>query len=119
MPLKEPADRTNMLCTMMKGCALSLFEYHLSKRCGCGDIETTDHELFELVIRDLGLDYISRCAIRVQKYFMSSCLFLGPNIMVQQFVETLNELNRCLLVFPEECPTPLTQEEIDQAKPPN
>jgi hypothetical protein len=48
---------------------------------------------------------------------------MGPNTMVQQFVERLNELNRYLLFFPEECPTPLTQDEIneilDQAKPPN
>jgi hypothetical protein len=29
MPLKEPSDRTKMLCMMLKGCALSLFEYHL------------------------------------------------------------------------------------------
>jgi hypothetical protein len=38
-------------------------------------------------------------------------------------VERLNELNRYLLFFPEEYPTPLTQDEIieilDQAKPPN
>jgi hypothetical protein len=32
MPLKEPSDRTKMLRTMLKGSALSLFEYHLSKR---------------------------------------------------------------------------------------
>jgi hypothetical protein len=48
---------------------------------------------------------------------------MGPNITVQQFVERLNELNRYLLFFSEECPTPLTQDEIieilDQAKPPN
>jgi hypothetical protein len=67
MPLKEPSDRTKMLCTMLKGRNLSLFEYHLFKRCGGKDIETTDQELLELVIRDLGLDFISRRAIRVQK----------------------------------------------------
>ena len=123
MPLKEPSDRTKMLRTILKGRALSLFEYHLSKRCGGEDIETSDQELLELVIRDLGLDFISRRAIRVQKYYMRRCLFMGPNITVQQFVERLNELNRYLLFFPEECPTPLTQDEIieilDQAKPPN
>jgi hypothetical protein len=74
MPLKEPSDRTKMLRTMLKGRALSLFEYHLSKRCGGEDIETTDQELLELVIRDLGLDYISRRAIRVQKYYMRRSL---------------------------------------------
>jgi hypothetical protein len=60
MPLKESSDRTKMLCTMMKGRALSLFEYHHYKRCGGEDIETMDQELLELVISDLGLDYISR-----------------------------------------------------------
>ena len=82
-----------------------------------------DHELLELVIRDLGLDYISRRAIRVQKYYMRRFLFMGPTTTVQQFVERLNKLNRYLLFFPEEYPTPLTQDEIieifDQAKPPN
>jgi hypothetical protein len=42
MPLKEPSDRTKMLRTILKERALSLFEYHLSKRCGGEDIETTD-----------------------------------------------------------------------------
>jgi hypothetical protein len=54
MRFKEPSDRTKMLHTMLKGRALSLFEYHLSKRCG--DIETMDQELLELVIRAVGLD---------------------------------------------------------------
>ena len=46
-----------------------------------------------------------------------------PNTTVQQFIEKLIELNCYLLFFPEECPIPLTQDEIieilDQAKPPN
>ena len=62
-------------------------------------MEVTDHELLELVLRDLGLDYISRRDIWVQKYYMRRCLFMGPNTTVQQFVERLNERNRCLL-FP-------------------
>jgi hypothetical protein len=40
MPLKEPSDKTKMLHTMLKGRALLLFEYNLSKRCGGEDIET-------------------------------------------------------------------------------
>jgi hypothetical protein len=94
MPLKEPSDRTTMLCTILKGRALYLFYYHLSKRCIGEDIETTDQELLELVIRGVGLDYISRRAIRLQKHYMRRCLFMGPNTTVQQFVERLNELNR-------------------------
>jgi hypothetical protein len=33
MPLKEPLDQTKVLCTMLKGQALSFFECHLSKCC--------------------------------------------------------------------------------------
>jgi hypothetical protein len=48
---------------------------------------------------------------------------MRPNTTVQQFVERGNELDRYLLFFPEECPTPLTQDEIieilDRAKPPS
>jgi hypothetical protein len=65
--------------------------------------------MLELVIIKVGLDYISRLTIRVQKY---RCHFMGPYTTVQQFVERLNE-----------CPTALTHDEIidilDQAKPPN
>jgi hypothetical protein len=45
---------------------------------------------------------------------------MGLNTSVQQFVETLNELIRYLLYFPEENPKQLDQDEIieilDQAK---
>ena len=75
-------------------------------------MEVAGHELLELVIRVVGLDYISRRVIRVQKYYMRRCLFMGPNTTVQQFVERLNKLNCYLLFFPEEFPTPLTQDEI-------
>jgi hypothetical protein len=47
---------------------------------------------------------------------------MGFNTFVQQFVETLNDLNRYLLYFPEENPKQLDQDEIidilDQAKAP-
>jgi hypothetical protein len=39
---------------------------------------------------------------------------MGPTMSVQQFVESLNELNRNLLYFTEECPTPLVRDEIIQ-----
>jgi hypothetical protein len=45
---------------------------------------------------------------------------MGLNTSVQQFVESLNDLNRYLLYFPEENPNQLDQDEIieilDQAK---
>jgi hypothetical protein len=37
--------KEKMLRTIFKGRALFLFEYHLSKRCGCEDIETIGQEL--------------------------------------------------------------------------
>jgi hypothetical protein len=65
MSLKVTSERTKMIRTLLKGRALAQFDYHLSKQV------TPDHEMLELVIRDLGLDYISRRAIRMQKYYMS------------------------------------------------
>jgi hypothetical protein len=65
MPLKETSERTKMLCTLLKGRALAQFDYHLGKRLCAEDIVLLDHELLELVIRDLGLGYISRREIRV------------------------------------------------------
>jgi hypothetical protein len=61
---------------------------------------------------DVGLEYISKGAIQVQQYYMRRGLFLGQNISMHMFVERLNELNRYLLYFPEEHPTPLDQDEI-------
>ena len=122
MPLKEPADKTKMFRTLLKGQALSYFEHHLRKRLDAEDAELPDNDLLELVIRDIGLEYIPRRAIRVQKYYMRRGLFMGPSTSVQQFVERLNDLNRYLLYFPEETPKQLDQDEIieilDQAKAP-
>jgi hypothetical protein len=91
---------------------LAQFDYHLNKQVHAEDIGLPDHELLELVIRDLVLDYISRHAIRVQKYYMRRCLFMGPTTTVQQLVERLNDLNKYLLYFPEEHTSQLKQDEI-------
>jgi hypothetical protein len=37
MPLKEPADKTNMIQTLLKGQALSYFEHHLMRRLEAED----------------------------------------------------------------------------------
>jgi hypothetical protein len=70
----------------------------------------------------VGLAYIPKSAIRVQKYYMKRGLFLGHIMTVQTFAERLNELNRCLLYFPEENPKQFDQDEIidilDQATAP-
>jgi hypothetical protein len=60
MPLKETSERTKLIRTLLKGRTLVQFDYHLSKRVFAEGIELPDHELFELVMRGLGLDYISR-----------------------------------------------------------
>jgi hypothetical protein len=53
MPLKETAEQTKIIRTVLKGRALALFGYHLSKRGFIEDIGLPDSELLELVIRDL------------------------------------------------------------------
>jgi hypothetical protein len=122
MDLSEPADKSKMVRTLLKGQALSHFEHHLRKRLEAEDSELPDNDLLELVLMDVGLEYIPKAAIRVQKYYMRRGLFLGQNVSVQNFVERLNELNRYLLFFLEENPKQLDQDEIieilDQAKSP-
>jgi hypothetical protein len=48
MPLKEPADKTRMFWTLLKGQALSYFENHLMRR-----LESEDSELVELVLGEM------------------------------------------------------------------
>jgi hypothetical protein len=70
MPMKEPVDKTRMFRTLLKGQALSYFEHHLMRRLEAVDSDVPDNELIELVLRDLGLEYIHKRAIRAQKYYM-------------------------------------------------
>jgi hypothetical protein len=70
MPMKEPADKTRMFRTLLKVQALSYFEHHLMRRLEAEDSDVPDNELIELVLRDVGLEYIPNCAIRLQKYYM-------------------------------------------------
>jgi hypothetical protein len=111
-----------MFRTLLKGQALSYFDHHLRRRLGAEDSDVPDNELIELVLRDVGLEYIPKRAIPAQKYYMkqSRGLYMGLNTSVQQFVERLNDLNRYLLYFPVENPKQLDQDEIieilDQAK---
>jgi hypothetical protein len=94
MPMKEPADKTRMFRTLLKGQALSYFEYHLMRRLEAEDSDVPDNELIELVLRDIGLEYIPKHAIRVQRHYMRRglymrqprCLIMGLNTSVQQFV---------------------------------
>jgi hypothetical protein len=122
MPMKVPADKTRMLRTLLKGQALSYFVHHLMRRLEAEDSDVPDNELIELVLRDLGLEYIPKRAIRVQKYYMRRGLYMALNTSEQQFIERLNDLNRYLFYVPEENPKQLDQDEIieilDQAEAP-
>jgi hypothetical protein len=70
MPMKEPADKTKMFRTLLKGQALSYFEHCLRRRLEAEDSDVPDSELIELVLRDVGLEYIPKHAIRMKKYDM-------------------------------------------------
>jgi hypothetical protein len=70
MSMKEPADKNRVFWTLLKGQAFSYFEHHLMRRLEAEDLEVPDNELIELVLRDEGLEYIPKRAIRMQKYYM-------------------------------------------------
>jgi hypothetical protein len=99
MPMKEPADKTRMFWNLLKVQALSYFEHHLMRRLEAEDSDVPDNELIELVLRDVGLEYIPKRTICVQKYNMRRGLYMSLNTSVKQFVERLNDLNRYLFVF--------------------
>jgi hypothetical protein len=92
----------------------------LRKRVEAEDSDVPDNELIEPVLRDIGLEYIPKHAICVQKYHIRWSLCMGLNTSVQQFVERLNELKCYLLYFLEENHKQLDQDEIveilDQVK---
>jgi hypothetical protein len=67
MPLKEPPDKTKMIRTLLKGQALSYLDHHLRRILNAEDAELPENDLLELVIRDIGLEYIPRRTIHVQK----------------------------------------------------
>jgi type III secretory pathway component EscT len=76
------------------------------RRLEAEDLVLLENKLIEIVLIDVGLEFIPKRAIRVQKYYMRqpSGLYIGINTSVQKFVEILNDLNRYLLYFPEENP---------------
>jgi hypothetical protein len=55
MPMKEPADKTRMFRTLLKGQSLSYIEHQLRKRLESEDSDVPDNELIELVPRDVVL----------------------------------------------------------------
>jgi hypothetical protein len=85
MPMKKPVENTRIFQTFLKGQALSYFEHHLMRRLEAEDSEVPDNELIELVLRDVGLEYIPKRATFVQKYYMRQPrgLYMGFNTSMQ------------------------------------
>jgi hypothetical protein len=67
MRMKEPTDKTRMFQTLLKGQALSYFEHHLMRRLEIEESDVPDNELIELVLRDVGLEYIPKRVILVKR----------------------------------------------------
>jgi hypothetical protein len=63
VPMKEPADKTRMFWTLLKGQALSYFEHHLMSRLEAEDSEVPENELIELVLRYVDLEYMTKIPI--------------------------------------------------------
>jgi hypothetical protein len=87
IPMKEPADKTRMCRILLKGQALSYFEHHLMRRLEAEDSDVPDNELIELVLRDMGLEYIPKRTIRVQKYYMRK-----PRVYIWVLIRPYNNL---------------------------
>jgi hypothetical protein len=67
MSMKEPEDKIRMFLILLKGQASSYFEHNLVRRLEAEDSDVPDNELIELVLRDVGLEYMLKCAICMQK----------------------------------------------------
>jgi hypothetical protein len=76
MPMKEPADKTRKFRTLLKSQGLSYFEHHLMRRLEAEDSDAPDNEIIELVLRDVGLEYILKCSICVLKCYMRRGLYM-------------------------------------------
>jgi hypothetical protein len=68
MPKKVPAEKIRMFRTLLKGQAVSYFEHHLMRGLEAEDSEVSENHLIELVLRDVGLEYIPYHIIFMQKY---------------------------------------------------
>jgi hypothetical protein len=69
------------------------------RRLEAEDSDVPGNELIELVLRDVGLEYIPKRSMRVQKYYMRRGLHMGLNTSVQQLVERqrLNDPVTCCI----------------------
>jgi hypothetical protein len=90
MPLKEPADKTRMFWTLLKGQALCCFQHHLRKRIDAEASEIPDNELIELLLRDVGLEYIPKRAICMQK----NCMRLPRGLYIWVLLHPFRNLRK-------------------------
>jgi hypothetical protein len=81
MALKEPDDKTRMFRTLLKGQSLKIISGGGWRQKNQSSL--TNH-LIDLVLRYIGLEYISKHAICVQKYYMRQPrgLYMGFNMSV-------------------------------------
>jgi hypothetical protein len=70
MSMKEHSDKAKLFRTLLKAQALSYFEHHLRKMLEAEDSELPDDDLIDLALRNIGLEYIPKSAIHIQKYCM-------------------------------------------------
>jgi hypothetical protein len=56
MPMKDPADKTKMFRTLLKGQASSYFEHHLMRMLEAEDSDVPYNELIELVLKDMSFE---------------------------------------------------------------
>jgi hypothetical protein len=63
---------------------LYYFEHNLRRRLEAEGSELPENELTELVLRDVGLEYIPKRAIRVQKYYMRRGLYMSLKTPIQK-----------------------------------
>jgi hypothetical protein len=66
MPKKELSYKTRMFRTLLTDQFLPSFEYYLRRMLKAEELDVLDNKLIELVLRDVGLEYILKCAIRIQ-----------------------------------------------------
>jgi hypothetical protein len=97
----------------VEGSSLVLFWTSSHEEVGGRRLRCSWLLLIELVLRDVGLEYIPKLALWVHKHHFRkpSGLYMDLNKSYQQFVVRLNDLIRYLLYFPEENPKQLDQDE--------
>jgi hypothetical protein len=88
---------------LLKDQVLSYFEHHVWKIFETED--SGDNEIIELAPRDLDLEYIPKCAIRIQKYYMRRSLCMCLNTSVKKSLESLNDINFYIFIFLENNPS--------------